>query len=109
TGVAVGDWANRLAVHPLIPGAVNALRLAAYRKLDTDALSLVSSMTNTIGSSATTMDADNWVAVTSTFRTTAKHCSRNPMMVLSESAKRDLTSEVVNSGAGLFSSLVGPQ
>lgn len=109
TGVAIGDWANVLAVHPLIPGAVEALMNAAYRKLETDALSTSSSMTNSIGSSSTTMDADNWVTVTSTFRAQAKRCSYKPLMVLSESAKRDLTRDTMANGAGLFGSLIGVQ
>lgn len=109
TGVAIGDWANVLAVHPLIPGAVEALMNAAFRKLETDALGLASSMSNSIGNSTTTMDADNWVTVTSSFRAQAKRSSYKPLMVLSESAKRDLTSDTMKNGAGLFGSLIGVQ
>lgn len=109
TGVALGDWSAQLAVHNLPTGAVEALLTAANRKLETDALSLASSMTNSIGSSATTMDADNFVGVQATFRAQGKKCNYKPLMVLSESAKRDLTADTMKNGAGIFGSIIGVQ
>lgn len=107
TGVALGDWATALAVHNLPTGAVMALLNAAYRKYETDALGLASSMTNSIGNSATTNDADNFVLVHSTFRAQAKRSSRKPLMVLSESAKRDLASDAIKNGASVFATVIG--
>lgn len=107
TGVAVGDWANVLATQLLVPGAVQALMAAADRKFETDALALASSMTNSIGSSSTTFDADQFVLVHSAFRNLGKRCTFKPLMVLSESAKRDLASDNMKNGAGIFGSLIG--
>ena len=109
TGVAIGDWAASLAVHNIVVGAIEALRRAAYRKLETDALGLASSMTNSIGSATTVFTADEFVTAISTFRAQAKRCSRLPLMILSESAKRDLSRDGVASGAAVFGSIIGQQ
>lgn len=109
TGAFIGDWGNTLAVQPLVPGAVQALMDACMRKLETDSLALGASMSNSIGSAATTMSVDNFVTVVTTIRTNGKRCSRKPMMVLSESAKRDLHADSMKNGGGIYGSIIGVQ
>jgi hypothetical protein len=105
TAVYLSDLATAVSAVPLVPTAVEALMRSYNLGLETDALGLVSSMTNTTGSSATTFDVANFVAVSSAFRAQAKSCSVEPLMVLSESAKRDLQGDVMASGASILSSI----
>lgn len=107
TGGFLGDWANILAVHPMVPGMVQALMDAGMLRFETDSLGLASSMTNSIGNSATEFNADTFVLAASTFRAQAKRSTRKPLMVLSESAKRDLHADVMASGGSLYASVVG--
>lgn len=107
TGGFLGDWGSTLAVHPLVPGMVQALMDAGMLRFETDCLGEVSNMTNSIGSAATTFDSDLFVLAASSFRTQAKRSSRKPLMVLSESAKRDLHADVMQSGGSIYGSVIG--
>jgi hypothetical protein len=109
TGAFLSDWAEALAVQPMIPATVQALMDAVDLRLETDVLGLVSSMSNSIGSNAVTNNADNFVLATSTFRAQAKASTRMPLMVLSESAKRDLNADLMSNGGGVYGSLIGVQ
>lgn len=107
TGGYLGDWAAALSTIPLIPGMVQALMDAGMQRLENDALGLVSQMTNSIGSAANEFNTDLFVLAASRFRTQAKRSSRKPLMVLSESAKRDLQADVMANGGSIYASPVG--
>lgn len=107
TGGYLGDWAQLLSTVQMVPGMVQALMDSGMLRLETDCLALASSMTNTIGNSATEFNSDTFVLAASTFRTQAKRSKRKPLMVLSETAKRDLQADVMSSGGSLYASPVG--
>jgi hypothetical protein len=107
TGGFLGDWATTLAVHPLVPGMVGELMNAVYVTLETDCLGEVSSMTNSTGNSGTTFDTDTFVVAATTFRTQAKRSSLLPLMVLSESARRDLHADVMQNGGSIYGTVIG--
>lgn len=109
TGVYLGDWANKLAVVPMVPGAVQALMKACWRRFETDCLALSASMSNSIGSAATAMTVDNFVTVATSHRSLGKRCSAKPVMVLSEAARRDLHSDSMKNGGGIYGSVIGVQ
>jgi hypothetical protein len=108
TAAFMSDWSSALVPQSVMAATKNLID-AVDRKLETDALGLASSMTNTQGSSATTNDVDNFVSVTSAFRALGKNSREIPTMVMSESAKRDLVADSMASGASIFSSAIGEQ
>jgi hypothetical protein len=108
-GAFVGDWAARLALQPLIPGAVDAIVDSYNKRFETDVLALASSMSNSMGSSSLEFGSDTFVAATAAFRAQAKGSSRKPLMVLSESAKRDLNTDLMANGGSIYATLIGVQ
>jgi len=107
TSYFLGDWATKLSVISLIPASVNRLLFSVGLRLETDSLALVSSMTNTRGSSATTFDRSEFEALAAAFRTTGKSCATKPIMILSEAARRDFAADLAASGTSLNASQVG--
>jgi hypothetical protein len=105
----LGDRAKRLTTGPLEAIALNRVIDALMLKIETDALTLVSSATYSQGGNATVNNLQNLNSVVSAFRARAKSSSMKPVMVNSVSAMRDLGEDLSVSGAALLGGLVGAQ
>ncbi len=108
-GAFMSDWGTGMNVHAIVPGTVQALMTACYLRFETDVLGLFTSITGNQGSATTTMTVDNFVSVTSAFRAQAKRSSAKPMMVLSESARRDLQADYMQNGGSIYAGAIGEQ
>lgn len=105
----LGDRAKRLSIGNEEAIAVNRLVDAVMLKIETDALTLASSMTNTQGGAATVNTVVNFNSVISNFRVQIGSSSAMPVMVMSASAIRDLHEDAATNAAAIYGSLVGVQ
>jgi hypothetical protein len=108
-GAFMADWGTGLNVHQAVPATMQALMTACYLRFETDVLALATSITANQGSATTVMTIDNFVSVTAAFRAQSKRSPTKPLMVLSESARRDLQADLMAGGQSINASMIGQQ
>lgn len=105
----LGDRAKRLSIANEEAVAVDRLVDSINQKIETDALTLASSMTSTQGSNSTINTVVNFNSVISNFRVTIGSSSAMPVMVMSAAAIRDLHEDSATNAAAIYGSLIGVQ
>lgn len=108
-GAFLSDWGAGLSNQNEGMIATMEVLESLYLRIETDVLATASSMTNSTGSALTINTVDNFIAVTSAFRTQTKANGSAPLMVMSASAFTQLLGDVMSGGNAIFSSSVGPQ
>lgn len=105
----LGDRAKRLSIGNEEAIAARELVDACMRKIEFDALTLATSMTNTQGGATTINTVVNFNSVIANFRVQIGSSSARPVMVMSAPAVRDLNEDAATNAAAIYGSLIGVQ
>jgi hypothetical protein len=107
--VFLSDRAELLSWHGEQARAVELLMYSCDLKMDNLTMALAASMSNAIGSAATTHSALNFNTAVATFRNQVFASEMPPLMVNSVAAMRDLGEDAVTNAAALYGSAFGVQ